>query len=73
MDRWASLAKDHTGLSFRIFAGKVGGGNFQYEPKLTHYVARDVTALEDGVLRIGVQSADGRFRALSNEKTCSSW
>jgi hypothetical protein len=65
-DEWVSLAKDHKGLSFRIVSGEVQGGAFQYDAELQHYVARDVKAVSEGVTRIGLQTADGRFKAMSN-------
>lgn len=66
MDEWASQAKNSEGLSFRITSGNVSGGKFQYEPGLLHYVARDAVAHQEGVVRIGVQTADGRYRGVSN-------
>ncbi len=66
MDEWASLAKNHRGLELRISSGDVSGGSFRYEPALMHYVARDVTAHQEGVVRIGVQTADGRYKGVSN-------
>ncbi|MCP5113275.1 MAG: hypothetical protein GY953_20785, partial [bacterium] len=66
MDAWASLAKNHSGLSLRIAGGQASGGRFQYEPKLMHYVARDVATHTEGVVRITVQTDDGRFVGVSN-------
>ncbi len=38
----------------------------QYEPDLLHYVARDVTANAEGVVRIEVRTRDGALRGTSN-------
>ena len=65
-DEWGSLARNHEGLSFRVISGEIAGGSFRYEPELEHYVARDVVAGKEGVLRIGVQTADGQYRGASN-------
>jgi len=65
-DEWGSQARNHQGLTFRLTSGEIAGGTFRYEPDLLHYVARDVVAKAEGVLRIGVQTADGQFRGLSN-------
>ncbi len=62
MDEWVSLAKNGKGLALKSAAG----GTFRYEEPLLHYVARDVKAVKEGVLRIGVETADGQYRAVSN-------
>lgn len=66
MDEWASLAKNHRGLELRIASGEVSGGSFRYEPALTHYVARDLTAHQEGVVRIEVRTAGGQYKGTSN-------
>ncbi|MFQ5928404.1 MAG: hypothetical protein ACE5MK_01805 [Acidobacteriota bacterium] len=65
-DEWGSLAKDSQGLTIRMTSGAVTGGHFRYEPRLQHYVARDVLATSEGIVRIGVETSDGKIRALSN-------
>lgn len=65
-DEWGSLARDHLGLELRLAAGPVGGGEFHYEPALRHYVARDVVAGTEGIVRLEVATADGRLRGVSN-------
>src|SRR5579871_2536495 len=53
-DTWGSPAKNARGLEFRINSDAVRGSEFRFDPDLLHYVARDVTALSEGVLRIPV-------------------
>lgn len=65
-DEWGSQAKNSGGLTFRVVSGDVEGADFRYDAELLHYVARQVTAKKEGVLRIGVQTSDGRYRGLSN-------
>lgn len=65
-DEWGSLAKDHRGLSFRVTSGAAEVGAFQYDPKLMHYVARNAVAKTEGVLRIGVETANGEIKGVSN-------
>ncbi len=65
-DEWGSLARNHQGLTFRVISGDIAGGSFRYEPDLEHYVARDAVAKKEGVLRTGVQTADGQYRGVSN-------
>lgn len=66
MDEWSSQAKNGAGLAFRVRAGDVNGGTFRYDENLQHYVARDVIARSEGVLRIEIETADGQFRGVSN-------
>ncbi len=67
LDEWSSLAKNHEGLSFRVTSGNVSAGTFHYDPRLLHYVARDFMApQEEGVVRIGIETADGRIKGVSN-------
>jgi hypothetical protein len=66
MDEWVSLARNHKGLTLRIVSGNVSGGAFRYEEDLQHYVARDVTAHQECVVSIGVETGDGQFQGLSN-------
>lgn len=66
MDEWNSQAKNGAGLGFRIRSGGVSGGAFVYDDGLQHYIARDVTAAAEGVVRIGVETADGQYRGTSN-------
>jgi len=66
LDEWVSLARNHTGLSFRLRSGNVAGASFAYDPNLLHYIARSVTASQLGVLRIEVETADGQYRGTSN-------
>jgi len=66
LDEWVSLAWDHRGLRLRIVSGRVTGGAFRYEDDLMHYVARDLRADEEGVLRIVVEADEGRARGVSN-------
>ncbi|MEK7752783.1 MAG: hypothetical protein AAB654_12755 [Acidobacteriota bacterium] len=65
-DEWGSLAKNHRALAFRVTSGAVEAGDFQYEPKLMHYVARDAIAASEGALRIGVETANGEVKGVSN-------
>lgn len=66
MDEWSSQAKNGAGLAFRVRAGDVSGGTFHYDENLQHYIARDVVARREGVLRIEIETADGRLRGVSN-------
>jgi len=66
VDEWGSLANNHRGWTLRIRPGEVTGGLIRFDEELQHYIARDVKAAGEGVLRIGVETADGRFRAVSN-------
>jgi len=66
LDEWVSLARDHRGLRLRIVSGEVAGGHFRYEEDLMHYVARDVRADQEGILRIAVEADEGRVRGVSN-------
>lgn len=66
LDEWVSLARNHTGLRLRIASGDVSGGTFRYEEDLMHYVARDVRADREGILRIAVEADEGRARGVSN-------
>lgn len=66
MDEWNSQAKNSTGLTFRIRSDEAKGGAFVYDPELLHYVAHDVTASGEGVLRIGVETTDGQWHSASN-------
>lgn len=66
VDEWVSLARNHRGLRLRIASGGVTGGDFRYEEDLMHYVARDLRADEEGVLRITVEADEGRARGVSN-------
>ena len=65
-DEWYSLARNHTGLSFHITSGGVSPGAFLYDEQLEHYISRDFTAPNTGVYRIRVETADGRYKGLSN-------
>lgn len=66
MDDWVSLAKNPQGLTLRSRSKGIEGGAFRWEEPLLHYVARDVKATQTGVLRIAVETADGRLGAVSN-------
>jgi len=57
-DAWGSRAKDADRL-------KLVGARFRYDPELEHYIG-DVGAEREGVMRVEVRTADGRFRAVSN-------
>ncbi|MBI1895694.1 MAG: hypothetical protein HYS04_04025 [Acidobacteria bacterium] len=61
-DEWVSLARNHTGLALRANLP----ATFNYDEDLMHYVARDARATEEGVLRIRVHTADGKFEGESN-------
>ncbi len=61
-DEWVSLAKNHTGLTFRASLP----ASFAYDTELMHYVARNAKADREGVLRIQVATADGKFQGESN-------
>ena len=65
-DAWVSLAKNHTGLSFRVTSTGLAPGAFHYDEKLQHYIARDFVAHKEGTFRITVQTADGRYKGVSN-------
>lgn len=65
-DRYRSLARNHTGLELEIASADVPPAAFHYEPELFHYVARDVVADAEGVLRIEVRTRDGALRGVSN-------
>lgn len=62
MDEWVSLAKNYTGLTLRADLP----ATFAYDKELMHYVARDAKANKEGVLRIRVRTADGKFQGESN-------
>jgi hypothetical protein len=62
LDEWVSLARNHTGLALRASLP----ANFTYDADLMHYVARDARATKEGVLRIQVSTADGKFVGESN-------
>jgi hypothetical protein len=57
-DAWGSRAKDGAGL-------KLVGARFRYDPELEHYLG-EFQAEREGVMRVEVPTADGRFRASSN-------
>jgi hypothetical protein len=61
-DEWVSLAKNHTGLALRSDLP----ATFNYDADLMHYLARDAKATKEGVLRIRVRTADGKFEGESN-------
>lgn len=65
-DEWGSLAKNSTGLAFRVTSRGAAGGDFRFDPELRHYVARDFKAAEEGVVRIALETADGAVKGLSN-------
>lgn len=66
MDEWVSQAQNGKGLQLRIKGTGITGGTFRYDDALEHYIARDVTASQPGVLRLEAATADGRLEAISN-------
>ena len=65
-DGWGSLARNAEGLKLRFASGGVAGSNFEYDPELLHYVARNVVANSPGTVRIDVQTEDGEYKGKSN-------
>jgi hypothetical protein len=65
-DKWGSLARDHRGLELRITDGEGAGSKFTYDEELTHYVARNVVASSEGVVRFTVMNANGSLSGISN-------
>jgi hypothetical protein len=65
MDEWVSQAKDGKGLPLRV-RGDVEGASLEWEEPLGHYIARQVKASKEGVLRVEVETTDGRARGTSN-------
>ena len=65
-DGWGSLARNAQGLKLRFASGGVAGSNFEYDPELLHYVARNVVANSPGTVRIDVQTEDGEYQGKSN-------
>ena len=65
LDEWGSLAKDFREARPRIVSGDGAGSEFDYEPELMHYVASNLVANEQGVLRIEVATQSG-VRGVSN-------
>ncbi len=65
-DEWGSLAKDRERLKLEMRAEGLPARPLEYDREMMHYVARNLTASREGVLRIRVRSADGRLEALSN-------
>ena len=66
IDAWHSLAKDFQNLTLTMEPDQVGASPFEYDPELTHYVARNVVATREGVARITVRTTDGRAQGVSN-------
>lgn len=65
LDEWGSLAKDFRDAQPRIVSGDGLGSDLEYEPDLTHYVARNLVANQEGTLRVEVE-ARGGVRGVSN-------
>ena len=65
-DGWGSLARNAEGLKLRFASGGVADSNFEYDPELLHYVARNVVANSPGTVRIDVQTEDGEYKGKSN-------
>ncbi len=65
LDEWGSLAKDYRDAQPRIVSSDGLGSDLEYEPDLTHYVARNLVANQQGVMRIEVE-ARGGVRGVSN-------
>ena len=66
MDEWVSLANDGAKLELEMISDETGASEFEYDPELLHYVAKNVLASKEGVARIRVRTTDGRFEGVSN-------
>ncbi len=65
-DEWLSLAKDFQNLRLRMESDGAASSEFEYDPDLMHYVAENVVASKEGVVRITVRTADGGVEGVSN-------
>ena len=53
-------------MKLRFTAGEAAGAGFHYDEELTHYVAPNVVANTEGVVRLTVMNADGSLEGISN-------